>query len=85
METLTIKLDEKFAKDVRKFIKNNRYSTITEFIRESMRNEMRKEEDKRKLLEGIRKTFGASKHKTTDEDLHMARERLADEYEKRLK
>ena len=83
METITIKLEEQFAKNVEKMIKRHNYSTKTEFIREAIRdkiNDLEKEE----ALMRARKMYGASRLKTTEEQLHKAGEKAFEELEKEL-
>ena len=58
--------------------------TKTEFIRQAIRDKI-KELEKEETLKSVEKLFGASKHKTTDEDLHRARERLVKVYEEKFK
>ena len=45
METITIKLEDKFAKDVEEAIKRHRYTTKTEFVREAIRDKLKEIED----------------------------------------
>ncbi len=84
METVSIKLDARFLKELEGIIKNYRYSTKTEFIREAIRDKI-DEIEKRKMLKSIDKLFGSSKHKTTDEGLHKARKKLEKIYEQKFK
>ncbi len=85
METISLKLDEKFARNMEKVMRKNNYSTKTEFIREAIREKVESLGKEQKLLEALERVFGSSKHKTTDEDLHRAREKLAKEYEEKFK
>ncbi len=80
METITIKLEDKFAKDVEEAIKRHRYTTKTEFVREAIRDKLKEIEDEEALLHA-RKLYGASKKKTSDKALHKARERAFSELE----
>ena len=57
--------------------------TKTEFIREAIRDKII-ELEKQETLNKIEKLFGSSKRKTTDEDLHKVREKLAKDYEKKF-
>jgi len=88
METICIKINEDFAKAIEKHIKKNHYTTKTEFFRESVRNTLKQEERKEKeikeTLKNIKKYYGSSKTKTTDEDLHRVREELAKEWENEM-
>ncbi len=84
MESISLKLDAKFLKDLEKVVKNNRYSTKTEFVREAIRDKIN-EIEKREMSKSINKLFGSSKHKTTDKNLHKARKELIEIYEKKFK
>ncbi|MBI2110085.1 ribbon-helix-helix protein, CopG family [Candidatus Woesearchaeota archaeon] len=84
METISIKLDENIARDIDEAMKKHRYTTKTEFIREAIRKQL-SDLDKEDLKKYVASLRGFSKRKTTDEDLHRIREKLADEYEKRFK
>ena len=83
MENVSLKLESGFAKQINQAIKRNNYSTKTEFIREAIREKIKRLE-KEELLMRIDKLFGSSKHKTTDEDLHRAGERVFEQLERRL-
>lgn len=65
-------------------MKKNRYTTKTEFIREAVRDKIR-DLEKEELLYKVKKLYGSSKKKTTDEELHRAGERAFKELEKELK
>ncbi|MBI4146672.1 hypothetical protein HY489_05040, partial [Candidatus Woesearchaeota archaeon] len=83
METVSVKLEEEFARTVDKVMKKHHYATKTEFIREAMRDKVVSLE-KEELLMRVNKLYGFSKRRTTDEDLHRARERAVAELEKEL-
>jgi len=83
METVSIKLEDEFAKDVESAIKKHHYTTKTEFIREAIRERI-KELEKEEALRRIRKLYGASKRKTTDRQLHEAREKSFEELEREI-
>ena len=59
-------------------MKRYRYTTKTEFIREAIRDKIDDLETKA-ALKRLDEFYGASKRKTTDEDLHRAREKVARE------
>ncbi|MBU0760403.1 MAG: ribbon-helix-helix domain-containing protein [Nanoarchaeota archaeon] len=80
MKLISIKIEDKFLRDLERIAKAHRYSTKTEFIREAIRDKLDKIE-KAELLKNVDKLFGSSKRKTTDEDLHNVREKLAKLYE----
>ena len=75
MESISLKLEGEFLKDIQSIMKKHRYSTKTEFIREAIRDKLKSIEEEQ-LLKNVEKVFGSSKHKTTDEDLHKVREKV---------
>jgi len=83
MESVSLKLEQGFLRDIEKTIRKNRYSTKTEFIRAAIRDKI-KELEKEELLRKVDKLFGSSKHKTTDEQLHKAREKAFEQLEKKF-
>jgi metal-responsive CopG/Arc/MetJ family transcriptional regulator len=46
METISLKLEENFLTAIKKVMKKHNYTTKTEFIRESIRDKIRKLEEK---------------------------------------
>ncbi len=84
METVSIKLESGFVKVLDRIMKKHRYMTKTEFIRQAIREKI-SELEKQETLKSVERLFGSSKHKTTDEDLHRARERLIKVYEEKFK
>jgi len=82
METVCIKLDKSLAKAIEEYMKKNHYVTKTEFFRESARKRIEDQKMKEEALRNIRKYYGSSKTKTTDEDLRRVREEIAKEWEK---
>lgn len=62
MESITIKVEENFAKEIEKAMKPN-YSTKTEFIREAIRDKLRMLRNQ-KIDEKVLENFGTSKIKT---------------------
>jgi len=83
METVSIKMDGYFARNVDKVMKKHHYTTKTEFIREAIRDKI-KQLEKEEQIARVHKMYGASKRKTTDAQLHDARERAFLELEKEL-
>ena len=83
MESVSIKMEEDFASEVKKVMKKHHYTTKTEFIREAIRDKM-KDLEKEAILMKVRKLYGASKRKTTDDMLHKARELAVAELEEEL-
>ena len=83
METVCIKLEEDFARDVEHVMKRHRYATKTEFIREAMRDKV-SELDRELALARLHTLYGSSPRKTTDAQLHAARERAFTQLEASL-
>ena len=84
MEAVSLKLEDTFLDDIEKTMKKHRYTTKTEFIREAIRDKIR-DLEKEEALIGARKLYGASKRKTTDEEIHKAGEKAFEELDKELK
>jgi len=84
MESVSLKLEDEFLKDIENIMKKHRYTTKTEFIREAIRDKI-KDLEKEELLLRAKKLYGASKRKTTDEDIHKAGEKAFQELERELK
>ena len=84
MEAVSLKLEDKFLQDIEKTMKRHRYTTKTEFIREAIRDKIIDLEKEEALIRA-KKLYGASKRKTTDEDIHKAGERAFEELDKELK
>lgn len=81
MEPVTIRFEDSFLHDIEKVMKKHRYATKTEFIREAIREKI-KELEREEALVRVRKLYGASKRKTTDEELHKAGEKAFEELKK---
>lgn len=84
MEAVSIKLEDTFLQDIKKTMKKFRYTTKTEFIREAIRDKIMDLEKEEALLK-VKRLYGASKRKTTDTQLHQAREKAFRELDKELK
>lgn len=84
MEAVSLKLEDSFLKDIEKSMRRHRYTTKTEFIREAIRDKIRDLEKEEALIR-LKKLYGASKIKTTDEQRNKAGEEAFDELEKELK
>ena len=83
METVSVKFEDNFLEDIEKTMKKHRYTTKTEFIREAVRDKI-KDLEKEEALLRLKKAYGASKRKTTDEQLHKASEKAVKEIAKEL-
>ena len=79
-----MKLEDTFLHDMEKTMKKHRYTTKTEFIREAIRDKIRDLEKEEALLR-LEKAYGASKRKTTDEDIHKAGEKAFEDIAKQFK
>ncbi len=84
MQTVCVKFEENMLKDVEKAMKKNRYATKTEFIREAVRTKLT-DIEKREAIIALKKLSGISTRKTTDKQLHEARERAVLELEQEFK
>ena len=85
MQTISIKIDEELMKAMKKLMKEHRYSTQTEFIREAIRMKLSEERERKDVLKRLHKIYGASRIQTTDEDLHRVREEISRELEDEIK
>lgn len=81
METISVKFEEEFAKNVEKAMKKYNYSTKTEFIREAVGDKI-KNLEKEEALVRLSIFYGASELKTTNKQLHEAGERALKELER---
>lgn len=83
MESISLKLEGNFLRDIERIMRKHRYSTKTEFIREAIRDKINGIE-KQETLKKINEVFGSSKRKTTDEELHKAGEKAVRILEKKF-
>lgn len=77
MNTISIRFEDEFLHDMESLMKENRYATKAEFIREAIRDKMKALERERALAY-IDKIAGSSKKKTTDKERHEAGEKAAE-------
>lgn len=84
MESVSLKLENEFLNLIERTMKKHNYSTKTEFIREAIRDKI-DELEKKEALARLQKMYGASKRKTTDEELHRAGEKAFEELERQFK
>lgn len=84
LETISLKMEKAILQEIDRKLPSYRYSTRTEFIRDAIRSKL-SELEKGELLKAVDKLYGASKRKTTDRQLHEAREKIADEYLLKIK
>ncbi|MBS3127575.1 hypothetical protein J4410_00335 [Candidatus Woesearchaeota archaeon] len=86
METISVRFEEDFVDDIEKAMKDHRYATKTEFIREAVREKIRDLEKQEALLR-LEKAYGAGTRKgrkITEEKIHRAREEAVMEIAKKL-
>lgn len=83
MEAVCVKLDDKILKNIELSIKNNNYSTKTDFIREAIRDKLRELEKDRAIHE-LKKFMGTAKVHVSDERHEQIREEVAREYAKKF-
>ena len=84
MEAISLKLEENLLKEIDENLAKHRYSTRTEFIRDAIRTKL-SELEKDNLLKQLPLLRGISKRKTTDEQLHIAREKAFEKLENKFK
>ena len=84
MEPVTIKFESDFMRFIEEIMKRYHYATISEFIREAVREKI-KDLEKEEALKAVERIAGSSKRKTTDEQLHQAGERAFEILEKKFK
>lgn len=83
MESITIKVEDNLLKRMNKNMKNNGYSTKTEFIREAIRKKI--EEDEREwAIREFLKLRGKAKVRTRPEDDEKIREEVGKELQAEL-
>lgn len=84
MEPITIKFEPEFLKLLEGIMKHHHYATISEFIREAVREKV-KILEKEEISKRVEKIAGFSKRKTTDEQLHAIRDKAFEQLEKKFK
>jgi len=84
MEMISLKLKPEVLKEIDEKLTKHRYSTRTEFIRDAIREKL-SDLEKERLLKTVERLRGISKHKTTDAQLHEARERAFKRIEEKFK
>lgn len=83
-DMITMKLEREFLKEIDDVVKENNYQSRTEFIRNSLRENVDKAKMK-KIMKELLPLKGISKRKTTDEDLERVREEVYQEFAKKFK
>ncbi len=83
-EMITFKLENNFLKEVDEVVKNQRFQSRTEFIRNALREKVEEAKMKEAMMQ-IANLKGKSSKKTSDEELEILREKVFEEFEKKLK
>lgn len=83
-EMITVKLEDKFLEDIDAIVEKEGYQNRTEFIRNALREKV-EEVKLREAMKEIAHLKGAAKKKTTDEEREMIREKVFEEFEKKLR
>ncbi|QQG38721.1 MAG: ribbon-helix-helix protein, CopG family [Candidatus Woesearchaeota archaeon] len=83
-EMITLKLEDSFLDNIDNIVKKEGYQSRTEFIRNALREKVEAVKLREAMLE-ISHLKGASKKKTSDEELERIRERAFEEIDKELK
>ena len=86
METVSLRFEEGFLNEIENVMKEHRYSTKTEFIREAVRDKI-KDLEKEKALLRLEKAYGAGAKKgkrITDKHIHQAGEEAIQEIARKL-
>ncbi len=83
-EMITLKLDSVFLKDIDSIVSRSGYQNRTEFIRNALREKIEEVKLKEAMI-SLGHLKGASKKKTSDEDVEKLRARAFDELEKRAR
>lgn len=84
MESISLKLENELLNEIDRKLSKHRYSTRTEFIRDAIREKL-SDLEKDELLKVVTELRGSSKRKTTDKQLHKAREKSFELLEKKFK
>ena len=83
-EMITLKLEDSFLDNIDTIVKKEGYQSRTEFIRNALRDKVEAAKLRQAMLE-ISHLKGASKKKTSDEDLERIREKAFEELEKQAR
>ena len=83
METVTLKMEDKMLEEIDRKLGEHRYSTRTEFIRDAIREKL-SELEKETVLRNLAQLKGSSKRKTSDAQLHAARDKAFEMLEKKF-
>ena len=84
METISIRLDDGMMHELEKIMKRHYFATLTEFVRDAIREKVKKLEYE-EIEKQVARLAGSSKRKTTDEQLHKAGEKAFEQLEKKFR
>lgn len=83
-ELVTFKLENNFLKELDKTVEEERFQNRTEFIRAALRDKIEDAKLKKAMIL-LSKMKGKALRKTTNEELHRARQSVFDALKKRLR
>jgi len=83
-EMITVKLEDKFLKEIDTIVEIKGYQNRTEFIRNALREKVEEAKLKDAMMQ-IAHLKGASKKKTSDVQLEKIREKVFQAFERKLK
>ena len=83
-EMITVKLEDSFLDNIDNIVQKEGYQSRTEFIRNALREKVEASKLKEAMI-ALSKLKGASKKKTSDEELERIRENAFEEIDKRLR
>jgi metal-responsive CopG/Arc/MetJ family transcriptional regulator len=83
-ETVIFKIEGELLREVDKTFKRSGFQNRTEFIRSALREKVEEAKLKEAMMQ-IAHLRGASKKKTSDEEIERTRERVFREFEKKFK
>ena len=83
-EMITVKMEDKFLKEIDSIVKKEGYQNRTEFIRNALREKLEESKLKEAMLE-IAHLKGASKKRTTEKEYEDIRKRAFKELSKKIK
>ena len=83
-EMITLKLDDMFLKEIDSIVEKQGYHNRTEFIRNALREKVEETKLKEAMIE-IAHLKGASKKKTSDEQLEKVRQKVFEELDRKVR
>ena len=84
MEIVSLKMENELVQEIDENLAKHRYATRTEFIRDAVREKL-SDLEKEDILKEFVLLRGSSKRKTTDAQLHGAREKAFEILEKKFR